>query len=241
MGVSLKWWVSPFHTPKWSSFLVGKPHGLLGKPAILRKHPYGSGLLVFGPFRPKAGPKKGQVVRKGKVVQRLGQKDPSNETNVEASAGAQRPVPEAEMFLGEKKTGCFPKRCHVFFPWWKIILADRKISQNKWCVYFLLVKNRYWWRSRKISGWFCWYFASVHSFTLDFLGDFRHGNLPLLVCDLLVIGLRGEHAVDCFSQEMEPHDFCKLDLMFSRNSTTTAINNTINNTAITRTGTWINL
>ena len=215
---------------------VGKPHWLLGKPTILRKHPYGYCLLVFGPFRPKTGPKKGQVVRKGKVVHQLGKKDPSNETNVEASAGAQRPVPEAKIFGEEPKTAVFSQKvpCVSFSHGGSYFLIEKSLKTSG--VYSLLVKNRYLFYKlgnfRLVLLVFC-FRSFIH---LRFFG----WNLPLLVCELLVIGLRGEHAVDCFSQEMEPHDFCKLDLMFSRKSTTTAINNTINNTAITRIGTWIN-
>ena len=65
-----------------------------------------------GPFRPTQRSRWFQ----GKVIQRLGQKDPSNETNVEASAGAQRPVPEAEIF-GEKPKTAVAKGA-MFFPWW---------------------------------------------------------------------------------------------------------------------------
>ena len=105
-----------------------------------------------------------QAKERWKVKVKLGSDPPIFRPALEPNDRYQK----LRFFGGGKKWGVFPKG--AMFPVWKYFLIENLTKQGVCiaCEKSLLVKKS------EISGWFCWYFASTHSFTLDFLGDFRH-------------------------------------------------------------------
>ena len=109
-GCFLKWWVFPISHPKMIMF-SRKTHGLLGKPTILRKHPYGYCLVVLG--------------LSGQVKVKLGSDPPIFRPALEPNDRYQN------WDFGEEKNGVFSQKVPCF-PCGNIFWS--KISQNKVCV-----------------------------------------------------------------------------------------------------------